>query len=95
MINSFQRRLPTLMVTMLCTLGILVNGCSSTPSSDFEQQVLQVIRNNPEVILESVQAYQEQQQNQLSQARSSFLQQMKTQPRAIIGDSPTLGRSGC
>lgn len=92
MLNSFKHRLPTLMVTMFCTLGILVNGCSSvTGSSDFEQQVLQVIRNNPEVILESVQAYQQQQQNQLSQARASFLQQMRSQPRAIIGDSPTFG----
>ncbi|NJK37590.1 MAG: thioredoxin domain-containing protein [Oscillatoriales cyanobacterium RM2_1_1] len=60
-------------------------------SSEFEQQVLQVIRNNPEAILESVQAYQQTQQENLQQARGTFLEQMRTNPQSVIGNSPTQG----
>ncbi len=52
-----------------------------------EEEVLQIILNHPEVILESIQAYQQQQQ----QARQTFLQDIKTNPKALIGESPTTG----
>ncbi|WP_413172044.1 DsbA family protein [Anabaena azotica] len=56
-----------------------------------EQQVLQIIRKNPEVIIETVQAYQEQQQQKVQKLRQEFLQDLKTNPKAVIGDSPTIG----
>jgi len=60
-----------------------------------EKQVLQIIRENPEVIIESVQAYQQQQQRsqqqQQQQARASFFQDIKNNPSKIIGASPTTG----
>lgn len=56
-----------------------------------EQQVLQIIRKHPEVILESVQTYQQQQQAQIQQTQQAFVQEMKTNPQAVIGDSPTTG----
>lgn len=56
-----------------------------------EEQVLQIIREHPEVILESVQAYQEKQQKQIQQARQSFVEQIKTNPKQVIGESPTTG----
>lgn len=59
--------------------------------SKLKEQVLQIIRENPEVILESVQAYQQRQQDELQKSRQSFLQQLKTNPKAVIGESPTLG----
>ncbi len=58
---------------------------------ELEQQVLQIIRNNPEVIIESVQAYQQQQQKQKQQARQAFLQDFKNNPGKIIASSPTTG----
>lgn len=60
-------------------------------SPRLEEQILQVIRQHPEVVLESVQAYQQQQQQKLSQAQQSFLQEFKTDPKAVIGASPTTG----
>lgn len=90
--NASRRQWQTPVVGVFCMILVTLAGCSQTaPSSDFEQQVLQVIRDNPEAILESVQAYQEQQKNQLSEARGSFLEKMKENPRAVIGDSPTTG----
>ncbi len=59
--------------------------------SDLEAKVLEVIRNNPQVLVESLQAYQQKQADQQQQAQKAFLEQMKSNPKAVIGDSPTTG----
>ncbi|MEH2158186.1 DsbA family protein [Nostoc sp.] len=64
---------------------------SSTIDSQLEQQVLQIIREHPKVIIESVQAYQQQQQQKVKQAQQAFLQDLKTNPQTVIGESPTTG----
>ncbi len=56
-----------------------------------EQQVLQIIREHPEVIIESVQTYQQQQQQKIKQVRQAFLQDLKTNPQIVIGESPATG----
>jgi protein-disulfide isomerase len=56
-----------------------------------EQQVLQIIRKNPEVIIETVQAYQQEQQQKVQQVRQEFLQNFRTNTKAVIADSPTTG----
>ncbi|MEB3280837.1 MAG: thioredoxin domain-containing protein [Lyngbya sp.] len=94
-------RLRLWLATTVLTVSLALTGCSQTGestdsvkvSSQFEQQVIQVIRDNPEAILESVQAYQQKQQQNLESSRQSFLEQMKTNPGAIIGSSPTTGSS--
>ncbi len=84
-------------LTLACCLifGFGLFGCTSpngtSANSDLEAQVLEIIRKNPQVIIESVQAYQETQQNDVQQARQAFLQQMSTNPGAIIGNSPVKG----
>ncbi|MCT7974061.1 DsbA family protein [Laspinema olomoucense] len=84
-------------LTLACCLifGFGLFGCTSpqgtSANSDLEAQVLEIIRNNPQVIIESVQAYQEAQQNEVQEARQAFLQQMSTNPGAIIGNSPVKG----
>ncbi len=93
------RRQHAMIVAGLLAIAITVSGCaasgqsgSSKPASpELKAQILQVMRENPQVIVESVQAYQQQQQQQLQQARRSFLQQMLTNPGAVIGDSPATG----
>lgn len=60
-------------------------------NSQLEQQVMQIIREHPEVILESLQAYQKQQREQIQQAQQAFVQSMKTNPQAVIDESPTTG----
>lgn len=56
-----------------------------------EEQVLQIIREHPEVLIESVQAYQQQQQEQLRQRQQAFVQQLKINPQGVVGSSPTTG----
>ncbi len=56
-----------------------------------EQQVLQIIREHPEVIIETVQSYQQQQQQKVKQAQQTFLQDLKTNPQRVISESPTIG----
>ncbi|MEH2195148.1 MAG: thioredoxin domain-containing protein [Nostoc sp.] len=56
-----------------------------------EQQVLQIIREHPEAIIESVQAYQQLQQQELKQAQQAFIQDLKTNLQTVIGESPTTG----
>ncbi|MEH2349187.1 MAG: thioredoxin domain-containing protein [Nostoc sp.] len=56
-----------------------------------EQQVLQIIREHPEAIIESVQAYQQLQQQKVKQSQQEFLQDLKTNPQTVIGESPITG----
>ncbi|AOY84754.1 thioredoxin domain-containing protein [Moorena producens JHB] len=81
----------TIVSLFLCLLTL--SSCSNNfaNTDQLEGQVLSIIRNNPEVILESVQAYQQEKQQELAQSRQAFLQQMMTQPASIIGNSPTTG----
>lgn len=56
-----------------------------------EERVLQVIRDNPEVVVEALQIYQQQQQEEREKQQQAFLQRMRVNPAAVIGDSPTQG----
>ncbi|MDZ8186721.1 MAG: DsbA family protein [Nostoc sp. ChiSLP02] len=80
-------------ICMLCLLltWSLPAQAATRIDPQLEQQVLQIIREHPEVIIESVQAYQQQQQQKLNQVRQEFLQDLKTNPQTVIGDSPTTG----
>ena len=86
-------RLISFLVTSFLIGCIALTGCTTgtTDNQKLEEQVLQIIRDNPQVIIESVQAYQQQEENQMRAARQAFLQQMLTNPAAVIGNSPTVG----
>jgi protein-disulfide isomerase len=56
-----------------------------------EQQVLQIIREHPQVILESLEAYRQQLVQKLRTTQQAFFQDLKTAPEKIIGKSPTTG----
>ena len=82
----------------LLSVCLVFIGCSPAQSSGgnpvdpkLKEQVLQIIKENPQAILESVQAYQQQQQEALKAARQSFFEQMKSSPKSAIGDSPSTG----
>lgn len=55
-------------------------------TEDLEEKVLQIIREHPEVIIESVKAYEAKQRQAKQRAT---LQQLK--PQALLGESPTKG----
>lgn len=66
-------------------------GSSQPTDAQLQAKVLQIIRDNPQVVIESVKAYQLKQQSQQQEAQKAFLQQMKADPKSVIGDSPTTG----
>jgi len=90
-----MRRLKQLVGWLLVSL--ILFSCSSPVKADpkidpnFEAQVLQVIRKNPEAILDSVQAYQRTQQETQRKAQQSFIQELQQNPKAVIAQSPTKG----
>ncbi|MBD2451362.1 thioredoxin domain-containing protein [Nostoc sp. FACHB-152] len=80
-------------ITLLCLgLGWSLPAQAATKiDAKLEQQVLEIIRAHPEVLIESVQVYEQKQQAQLKQAQQAFLQDLKTNPQAVIGNSPKTG----
>ncbi|NEO86754.1 MAG: thioredoxin domain-containing protein [Spirulina sp. SIO3F2] len=56
---------------------------------NFETQVLEVIRNHPEVVVEAFEAYQRQQEAERDATRQAFLEQLDREPETLIGQSPT------
>lgn len=66
-------------------------GNNQVTDTQLEAKVLQIIRKNPQVIVESVQAYQQKQQQQQQQAQQKILQGMKANPKSVITNSPTTG----
>lgn len=81
-----------LCASLVSLILVLSPAFASNLNSDVEQQVLQIIRKHPEVILESIQDYQLQQQKKEKQERLSLLQSIKTNRKQFIGNSPTFGR---
>jgi protein-disulfide isomerase len=85
---------------MIKTLIILLIGLISYTGlayasvkidAEFEAKVLQVIKDNPQAILDSVNNYRQQQEQKTEQEKQSFLQELTKNPSKIIGNSPTKG----
>jgi protein-disulfide isomerase len=78
-----------------CTFSFSSASASGIAPEDLEAQVLEIIRNNPEVVLESLQQYQiEQQQRQQQEqedATQAVINELRQDPEAFIGTSPTKG----
>ncbi|MGK7921129.1 MAG: DsbA family protein [Trichodesmium sp.] len=101
--NNYSTKFQLNSLKVFCFVAIFsaliaVSGCTSSAessniqvNSELEKQVLQIIRDNPEVIIESVQAYQQEQQQQQQASKQEILQQFKNNPQQKIGDSPTFG----
>lgn len=94
--QSFLSRWSTWLAGLLVLCFTLFSGstpmqAASQSSPQFKEQVLQIIRENPEAILDSVQVYQRKQQAAQQQEQQAFLQQTTTNPKAVIGTSPTTG----
>ncbi|MBW4510914.1 MAG: DsbA family protein [Scytonematopsis contorta HA4267-MV1] len=81
---------------ILCLFCIFISNTNtalavSKIDSKLEEQVLQILREHPEVIIDSVQIYQQKQQQKADKVRQAFLQDLNTNPQIIIGNSPTTG----
>ncbi|PZD75261.1 hypothetical protein C1752_00488 [Acaryochloris thomasi RCC1774] len=60
-------------------------------AASLEEQVLQIIRDHPEVILESVQNYEAQKRQAQRQQQQGVLKELANQPQVLTGASPTKG----
>lgn len=85
------RSLAALCILCLVLICAAPADAANRVSSQLEQEILQVIREHPEALINSVQAYQQKQQAEIQQAQQVFLGQMKTDPQQVIGQSPTTG----
>jgi len=90
-VGKALQRTALLLFCLAMTLWSLPAQAASGISPQLEEQILQVIRAHPEVIIESVDAYQQEQQRQRQLAQQAFLQEIKANLQAIIGESPTTG----
>jgi protein-disulfide isomerase len=96
LINLVEKlRSSVILVTLMVTL--VLSGCGTSNAqqqptdSNLEAKVLEIIRQHPEVILESVQAYQKSQKSQAEAVQSQSLKKIQTAPQSIIQGSPTKG----
>ncbi|MEE4292315.1 MAG: thioredoxin domain-containing protein [Cycloclasticus sp.] len=102
-----RQRLPkkTLAFFSAVLLSLSLWSCSSgeqenaeadvTVDAELEAQILEVIRKNPQVIIDAVQQYQQSQQQEQQEAQekaaNEFREQLTNDPQAVIGNSPVMG----
>jgi protein-disulfide isomerase len=79
--------------SLLCLcVGVGLSGCRGTAlNGDLEAQVLQIIRDNPEVVIESVQTYQKEKQAVEEKAKNETAQKLLADRDTAIGKSPKTG----
>ncbi|WP_242018401.1 thioredoxin domain-containing protein [Pseudanabaena sp. FACHB-1998] len=88
-------------MSALFALLLIVSSCASSGQSasaqlsdtQFETKVLEIIRKNPQVILDSVQSYQKSQAQKEEEARDKILSQVRQEPRLLLRNSPITGSS--
>lgn len=66
-------------------------GNPQLTDAQLQAKVLQILREHPEAIVESVRAYQQKQQDKQQQAQKAFLDGMKANPKSVVGQSPATG----
>ncbi len=92
-------RLQPYLLSALLTLLLIVTSCASSGQSanaqlsdaQFESKVLEIIRKNPQVILDSVQSYQRSQAQQEEKLRDKVISQIRQEPRLLLRNSPVTG----
>jgi|GEM_PF-4924326 len=89
---SLFRIIPLFLASLFIGWISLTGFANATvASATLEEQVIQIILDHPEVLIESVQAYQQRKLQESQQTQQAFLRQMMTDPVSLIGNSPTTG----
>jgi protein-disulfide isomerase len=90
--RSLVMTLPILILPLVFLLcGSDVAQAQSMADSKLEAQVLEIIRKNPQIILESLQTYQKLQRDKQFQAQEQTLKQIQAKPQSFIQTSPSKG----
>jgi protein-disulfide isomerase len=66
---------------------------STKVSPQLEKQILEVLRKHPEVLVEVLQKYSIEQEQKQQKVRAEALKQLRTNTKALIGESPVMGAS--
>jgi protein-disulfide isomerase len=81
------------LMASLLTAGCAMAADTAPPlDAKLEAQILEVIRKHPEVILQSVEDYQNRERARQAEAQKASVAQVTADPKQAIGSSPTLGR---
>ena len=64
----------------------------SAAAAEFEQRVLEVLRNHPEAVFEALQTQLRRQQEQKRRAQEQALAELQRNPAAAVGSSPSRGK---
>jgi protein-disulfide isomerase len=88
------QKLRQITVVMLALLMLTFSVPISTNAApiDLQDQVLQIIQDHPKAILDSLVKYQQQQEQQHSQAQTAALERYQKSPATLIDRSPILGQ---
>jgi protein-disulfide isomerase len=77
---------------LLCLLGLICwlspASAWAEPDGALTEQVLQIIRSHPEVLIETQQVYLQQKQAEAQQQQTQLLQQWQRNPASLISKSP-------
>ena len=92
-------RLQPYLLSALVALLLIITSCASSgqyanaqlSDSQLEAKILEIIRKNPQVILDSVQSHQRAQVQQEEQLRNKVLSQIRQEPRLLLRNSPVMG----
>jgi protein-disulfide isomerase len=102
--NQASRRSPNRLALIgmsLLITGTFLSSCNAssesiasapaTTDAELEQQVLEIIKNNPDVILEAVQTADQQRRQAQEESQQKKLEAFKNDPQAAIGKAPIIG----
>ena len=77
-------RLPTIEISLAQSIKV---------SPQLEKQIIEVLRKNPEIIVEVLQKYTAEQEQKQRKAQAEAIKQARKNTKALIGDSPVMGAS--
>lgn len=78
------------LISSILFLGFPLDAhAAKTINSYREEQILQTIRKHPEVVIEAIQLYRQQQEERKNQLLKEFSEQLKLNPKSVVVESPT------
>lgn len=84
----FVRCLAFLFAVTLFGLPAPALAAPSPSGTDFEAHVLDIIRRNPEAILDAVRTYRERKETEKDQIRAAYGHQLRADPAVVIAGAP-------
>jgi protein-disulfide isomerase len=91
-LSAESRLIDSVKLDRLPTSEILL-AQSVKVSPQLEKQIIEVLRKNPEILVEVLQKYTAEQEQKQQKAQAEAIKQARKNTKALIGDSPVMGAS--